>query len=40
MSEWGWVAFAFGVTYASMLTYASWSAQRLRTVRKKLEEWR
>ena len=40
MSDWGWVTFAFGITYASMLAYAAWSARRLRAVKRRLEEWR
>ena len=40
MSDWGWVTFAFGVTYASMFAYASWSAGRLRKVRRRLVEGR
>jgi len=37
--DWGWVAFAFGVTYASMAAYAAWSTSRLRRLRRRLEEW-
>jgi hypothetical protein len=40
VSDWGWVAFAFAVTYGSMTAYATWSTARLRRVRRRLEEWR
>lgn len=40
MSEWGWVAFAFVVTYGSMAGFAAWSGGRLRRLRRRLEEGR
>lgn len=39
MSDWGWVAFAFSVTYVSMALYATWTGRRLRQARRRLEEW-
>ena len=38
MSDWGWVAFAFGVTYASMAAYAGLVVMRARRTRRRLEE--
>ena len=40
MPDWGWVAFAFGVTYGSMAGYALLTARRFRKNRRRLEEWR
>jgi hypothetical protein len=39
MSAWGWVAFAYAVTFASMAVYAWWTTGRLNRVRRRLEEW-
>jgi hypothetical protein len=39
MSDWGWVAFAYTVTFGSMAAYAWWTAARLRGARRRLEEW-
>jgi hypothetical protein len=38
MSEWGWVAFAYGVTYASLAVFAASIAVRIRTARRRLGE--
>ncbi len=40
MSAWGWVAFAYTVTFASMAGYAWWTTARLVAVRRRIEEWR
>jgi hypothetical protein len=34
MSDWGWVAFAYGVAYGSLATYAASIALRIRTARR------
>ena len=38
MSDWAWVAFAFGVTYLSMAAYAGFVIVRSRRTRRRLEE--
>lgn len=40
MSQWAWVTFAYTVTLTSMGAYAVWSHLRLRSLRRRLEEWR
>ena len=40
MSEWGWVAFAYSVAYAAILSYIGWLAWRVRNARRRLEEVR
>lgn len=40
MSEWGWVAFAYVVTYGSFAVFAGSIAYRIRTRRLRLEESR
>ena len=37
MSEWGWVAFAFAVTYGSFAVFAGSIAYRIHTRRMRLE---
>ncbi len=36
MSEWGWVAFAYGVAYGSLAVYATSIAIRIRNARKSI----
>ena len=38
MSHWGWVAFAYLVTYASFAVFAGSIAYRIRRRRRHLEE--
>lgn len=38
MSYWGWVAFAYAVTYVSFAVFAGSSAYRIATKRRRLEE--
>lgn len=38
MSEWGWVGFAYGVTYVSLVAYVYLLAKRLRTRKAELED--
>lgn len=37
MSEWGWVTFAYAVTFASLGAYAGSIAFRIRRTRRRLE---
>jgi hypothetical protein len=36
MSDWGWVSFAYGVTYGSLVVFAASIAVRIRNARKTL----
>lgn len=38
MSEWGWVALGFGITYGAMGGYLLTLRQRAATVRRRLEQ--
>ncbi len=38
MSEWGWVALGYGVTYGSVVAYAAWTLTRVRRARRALQE--
>jgi hypothetical protein len=38
MSDWGWVALAYGVTYGSLGVFAASIALRIRNVRRALGE--
>jgi hypothetical protein len=38
MSEWGWVAFAYAVTYGSLAVFAGSIAVRIRNARRTLGE--
>lgn len=38
LSNWGWVAYAYTVTYASMIAYVTWLVWRIHTVRLRVEE--
>jgi len=38
MSDWGWVALAYTVTYGAMATYATFMFRRVRRTRHRLEE--
>jgi hypothetical protein len=38
MSEWGWIALGFSVTYGSITAYALWTMSRLRRAHRALEE--
>lgn len=36
MSDWGWVAFAYGVTYGSLAVFAGSIALRIRNARRSI----
>ena len=38
MSDWGWVALAYGVAYGSLAVFAGSIALRIRNVRRSLGE--
>jgi hypothetical protein len=38
LSNWGWVAYAYSVTYAAMIAYVTWLAWRIQSVRRRVEE--
>jgi hypothetical protein len=38
MSDWGWVALAYGVTYGSLVAFAGSIALRIRNTRRSLGE--
>jgi len=38
VSEWGWVFFAYAVTYGSLAGFAGFLAFRIRQARRRLEE--
>ncbi|MBU1228191.1 MAG: cytochrome c biogenesis protein CcsA [Actinobacteria bacterium] len=38
LSNWGWVAYAYTVTYAAMLAYVTWLVWRIHTTRRRVEE--
>ena len=38
MSDWGWVAFAYAVTYVSFAVFAGSIAYRITTKRRRFEE--
>ncbi len=38
MSDWGWVAFAYGVTYGSLAVFAGSIAWRIRNTRESIGE--
>lgn len=38
MSDWGWVALAYGVTYGSLAAFAASIAIRIRNARRTLGE--
>lgn len=40
MSEWGWVALGFGITYGAMGGYLLTLLRRAATVRRRLEQLR
>ena len=37
MSEWGWVALAYGATATVMVAYVGWLLKRIGTARKRFE---
>ena len=38
LSRWGWVAYAYTVTYAAMIAYVTWLVWRIHETRKKVQE--
>ena len=38
MSEWGWVIYAYAVTYVSLAAFAGYLVFRIRQARRRLEE--
>jgi hypothetical protein len=38
LSDWGWVAYAYSVTYAGMIVYVTWLVWRIRSIRRRVEE--
>ena len=38
MSDWGWVTFAYGVTYGSLAVFAGSIALRIRSTRRSIGE--
>ena len=38
MSEWGWVIFAYTITYGALIGYVTSLAWRIRIARRRLEE--
>jgi len=38
MSDWGWVALAYGVAYGSLAVFAGSIALRIRSIRRSLGE--
>lgn len=40
LTNWGWVAYAYTVTYVAMIAYVTWLIWRIRTTRRRVEEVR
>ncbi|MDP8958087.1 MAG: hypothetical protein M3N51_02565 [Actinomycetota bacterium] len=40
MSDWGWVAFAYSVTYGGIILYVGFLLRRLRGARSRLDRER
>jgi len=38
LSNWGWVTYAYTVTYASMIAYVTWLIWRIHLARRRVEE--
>jgi hypothetical protein len=38
LSNWGWVAYAYTVTYSSMIGYVTWLVWRIHVIRQRVEE--
>ena len=38
LSNWGWVAYAYTVTYAAMISYVTWLIWRIHMTRLRVEE--